>query len=111
MDRKTAAADGKHTRKGSARRAARRLKPFKLGASAITLEARRGHDHARRAATLPAPTDDPDVVAASVRALAQPLVAEHAEAVRALLVRLSRLGPTGTQASLFPVTPAFSRAL
>ncbi len=94
-----------------ARRAARRLKPFKLGASAITLEARRGHDHARRAATLPAPTDDPDVVAASVRALAQPLVAEHAEAVRALLVRLSRLGPTGTQASLFPVTPAFSRAL
>jgi hypothetical protein len=26
-------------------------------------------------------------------------------------VRLSRLGPTGTQAPLFPVTPAFRRAL
>jgi DNA polymerase-4 len=93
-----------------ARRAARRLKPFKLGASAITVEARRGHDTARSAATLSVPTDDADAVAESVRALALPLV-EPAVAVRGLQVRLSRLGPTGAQAPLFPVTPAFRRAL
>jgi len=93
-----------------ARRAARRLKPFRLGASSITVEARRSGDAARRAASLSAPTDDADVVAESVRALALPLV-EPADAVRGLLVRLGRLGPVGLQVPLFPASPAFRRAL
>jgi DNA polymerase-4 len=93
-----------------ARRAARRLKPFRLGASAITVEARRSSDVARRAASLSVPTDDADVVAESVRALALPLV-EPADAVRGLQVRLGRLGAVGSQVPLFPAHSAFRRAL
>jgi hypothetical protein len=36
---------------------------------------------------------------------------QAADAVRGLLVRLARLGTPGSQAPLFPVTPAFRRAL
>jgi DNA polymerase-4 len=93
-----------------ARRAARRLKPFRLGTSAITIEVRRAADTARRAVTLSDPTDDEELVAERARQLALPLV-EPADAVRALLVRVSRLGQTGSQAPLFPVTPAMRRAL
>jgi len=93
-----------------ARRAARRLKPFRLGAGAITIEVRRATDVERRAVTLADPTDDEDKVAEAARALALPLV-EPADAVRALLVRVARLGPIGFQAPLFPVTPAMRRAL
>jgi DNA polymerase-4 len=93
-----------------ARRAARRLKPFRLGASAIALEVRRATDTARRAVTLSDPTDDEDAVAERVRELALPLL-EPPGAVRGLLVRLARLGTPGSQAPLFPVTPAFRRAL
>lgn len=93
-----------------ARRAARRLRPFRLGTTTITVEARRKADSARRAVTLGAPTDDADAVAHQVRTLALPLV-EPADAVRGLQVRLGRLAPTGAQAPLFPVTPAFRRAL
>ncbi len=93
-----------------ARRAARRLKPFGLGTSAIAVEVRRSSDTARRAITLGGPTDDEDAVAERVRTLAPSLV-EPAAAVRALSVRLARLGPPGSQAPLFPVTPAFRRAL
>jgi nucleotidyltransferase/DNA polymerase involved in DNA repair len=93
-----------------ARRASRRLKPFRLGAGAITVEVRRTAATARRAVTLADPLDDEDLVAERVRELALPLLSP-AEAVRGLLVRLSRLGPTGTQAPLFPASPAFRRAL
>lgn len=93
-----------------ARRATRRLKPHRLGTSAIVLEVRRPADSVRRAVSLPDPTDDEDAVAAAVRQLARPLL-EPPDAVRGLLVRVARLGPVGTQAPLFPVTPAFRRAL
>jgi len=93
-----------------ARRAARRLKPLRLGTSAIAVEVRRSNDTARRAITLAGPTDDEDAVAERVRTLAPSLV-EPADAVRALSVRLARLAPPASQAPLFPVTPAFRRAL
>ena len=92
-----------------ARRAARRLKPFRFGASVITVEVRRATDTARRTVTLADPSDDEDAVAERARALALPLV-EPADAVHALLVRVGRLGPTGSQAPLFPVAPAMRRA-
>jgi DNA polymerase-4 len=93
-----------------ARRAARRLKPFRLGAGAVTLEVRRASDTARRAVALADATDDEGQIAEAVRTLAPSLV-EPAEAVRGLLVRVARLGPIGSQAPLFPVTPALRRAL
>ena len=75
-----------------ARRAARRLKPFRLGAGAISLEVRRATDSERRAVTLADPTDDEDAVAEAARALALPLV-EPADAVRGMLVRRGAAGP------------------
>jgi DNA polymerase-4 len=94
-----------------ARRAARRLKPFRFGASALTVEVRRATETARRAVTFGDPIDDEDTVAEHARALALPLV-EPAGAVRGLQVRLARLGPSGAQAPLFPAAPsAMRRAL
>jgi DNA polymerase-4 len=93
-----------------ARRAARRLKPFRLAAAAIAVEVRRGTESARRATTLATATDDDDRIAQAARELALPLV-EPADAVRGLLVRLARLGPESAQAALFPATSAFRRAL
>ncbi len=93
-----------------ARRAARRLKPFRLAAAGIAVEVRRANDSARRATNFAAATDDEERIAEAVRELALPLV-EPADAVRGLLVRLARLGPESSQAPLFPATPAFRRAL
>jgi DNA polymerase-4 len=93
-----------------ARRATHRLKAFRLGTGAVSLEVRRATDTARRALTFPDPTDDEDAVAELVRGLALPLL-EPVDTVRGLLVRVARLGPVGTQAPLFPVTPAVRRAL
>lgn len=92
------------------RRAARRLKPWRLGAGVITVEVRRARDTARRATRLADQADDEETVAQAVRTLVVPLL-EPAEAVRGLLVRLLRLAPPGSQAPLFPATPAFRRAL
>jgi DNA polymerase-4 len=92
-----------------ARRAARRLKPFRLAAAGIAVEVRRANDSARRATNFTA-TDDEERIAEAVRELALPLV-EPADAVRGLLVRLARLGPESSQAPLFPAAPAFRRAL
>jgi DNA polymerase-4 len=93
-----------------ARRAARRLKPFRLGAGTISVEVRRATDVARRAMALGYPVDDEDRLAEAVRALALPLV-EPADVVRGILVRLARLGPSGSQAPLFPTASALRRAL
>ena len=93
-----------------ARRAARRLKPFRLGATAIAVEVRRAADSSRRATTLGVATADEDKIAEAVRELALPLV-EPPDAVRGLLVRLARLGPDRPEAPLFPAAPAFRRAL
>jgi DNA polymerase IV len=91
-----------------ARRAARRLKPFRLGAATISVEVRRASESTRRATTLLAPTADEDRIAAALREMALPLV-EPADGVRALSVRLTRFGPE-TQSPLFPATPAYRRA-
>ena len=93
-----------------ARRAARRLRPFRFGAASIAVEVRRASESSRRATALAAPTADEDGIAAAARELALPLV-EPADAVRGLSVRLARLGPESTQSPLFPATPAFRRAL
>ena len=93
-----------------ARRAAHRLKPFRLAAGAIAVEVRRGADSARRATNLTVGTADEDRIAETVHDLALPLV-EPADAVRGLLVRLARLGPESAQAPLFPASSAFRRAL
>jgi DNA polymerase-4 len=92
-----------------ARRLARRLKPFRLGARAIVVEVRRATDTVRRAVTLTTPATDEDEVAASVRELVRPVL-EPADVVRSLQVRLARLEPPFSQAPLFPATPAFRRA-
>jgi DNA polymerase-4 len=84
-----------------ARRAARRLKPFRLSAGALTVEARSFGRSGRSASEplLPALADE-DTIAARVRAVAAPLL-EPAEAIRSIVVRLSRLQPAGLQARLF----------
>jgi DNA polymerase-4 len=85
-----------------ARRAARRLRPFRLSARAIGVEVRRSGGSARRSDAFSPGLSHEDAVAARVRALLDPLL-DPAEGVRALQVRLARLdGPT-TQAPLFPV--------
>lgn len=93
-----------------ARRAARRLRPFRLGASVVSLELRRASDSARRAIALGAATDDEEALAQHARTLAAAL-GEPAQGVRSLQLRLARLGPVGLQAALFPDAPAFRRAL
>ena len=92
-----------------ARRAARRLKPFRLGARAITVEVRRAADAARRGEALSPALADEDAIAATVRALMAPVL-DPADGVRGLQIRLSRLEPPTSQAPLFPVTPALRHA-
>jgi DNA polymerase-4 len=95
-----------------ARRAARRLRPLRLNAGAVTLELRRSRETVRRTAALTVSGDDPDAIAAAAHALAAPLVEASArDAVRGLVVRLSKLQPRTPQAPLFPSTSAWSRAL
>jgi hypothetical protein len=84
-----------------ARRASRRLKPFRLAARALSVEVRRAGDSARRGDAWSPGLADEEAVAAAVRALVGSLL-EPAEGVRALQVRLSRLEPPSSQAPLFP---------
>ena len=93
-----------------ARRATRRLRPFRLGAAAVAVEVRRAGGSERRSSAFASATSDEEQIATAARELARPLV-EPADAVRGVLVRLARLGPESTQAPLFPVTTAFRRAL
>lgn len=92
-----------------ARRAARRLKPFRLAARAIGVEVRRAGDAVRRADAFSPGLADEDAIAARVRALLATLL-EPADGVRALQVRLARLEPTATPAPLLPATPVFRQA-
>jgi DNA polymerase-4 len=92
-----------------ARRAAQRLKPFRLAARAVAVEVRRAADCARRGDTFSPGLADEDTIAASVRALLAPLL-DPAEGVRGLQVRLGRLDPPTTQAPLFPAGPAVRSA-
>jgi DNA polymerase-4 len=92
-----------------ARRAARRLKPFRLAARAIGVEVRRAGDAVRRGDAFSPGLSDEDAIAARVRSLLEPLL-EPAEGVRSLHVRLARLDPPTTQAPLFPASPMLRRA-
>ncbi len=91
-----------------ARRAARRLKPFRLAARAVLVEVRRAADAASRTNLFSPGLSDEDAVAARVRALLEPLL-EPAEGVRSLQVRLARLEPPTARAPLLPATPALRR--
>ena len=92
-----------------ARRAARRLKPFRLAARAILVEVRRAADVARRTDVVSLGLSDEDAIAARVRALLEPLL-DPAEGVRGLQVRLARLAPSALPVPLFPATPALGGA-
>jgi DNA polymerase-4 len=88
-----------------ARRAVRRLKPFRLVARTVTVEVRRNAGAERRSDVFSPGSADDDAIAARVRALAAPLL-DPADSARGLLVRLGRLEPPHSQAPLFPAFPA-----
>ncbi len=108
-DRRSDAAALAAVAEGLARRAARRLKPFRLSAAAVAVEVRRVSDTARAAEALRPALADETEIAALVRTLAEPLL-EPAEGVRGLLVRLSKLETSSAQAALFPDSPLLRRA-
>jgi DNA polymerase IV len=88
-----------------ARRAARRLKPFRLATRALLVEVRRASGATRRSDVFSPGLADEDAIAARVRALLEPLL-DPADGVRALQVRLARLEPPAAHAPFFPETPA-----
>jgi DNA polymerase-4 len=92
-----------------ARRAARRLRPFRLAARTIAVEVRRAADALRRSDVVSPGHSDESAIAARVRALLEPLL-EPAGDVRALQVRLARLDRPTSQAPLFPASPALRHA-
>jgi DNA polymerase-4 len=92
-----------------ARRAARRLKPFRLVARAATVEVRRPSGEERRGEAFEPGLAGESEVAAAVREIASPLL-ERPDEVRSVQVRLSRLEPPTTQAPLFPASPLLHRA-
>jgi DNA polymerase IV len=86
---------------GLAARAARRLRPFGLGAQAVTVEVVRSSGVQRQGDTLAAPMSDEERLAAVAQQLAAGLL-EPANTVRSLTVRPSRLEVPGHQRTLFP---------
>jgi DNA polymerase IV len=92
-----------------ARRVARRLKPFRLSAGALTVEVRRAAETLRRSESFSPGLSDAEAIASLARALVEPLI-DPAEGVRGLQLRLSRLEPPSPQAPLFPVSPAVGHA-
>jgi DNA polymerase-4 len=88
---------------GLATRAARRLRPFGLGAQAVTVEVLRREGTSRLTDTLAGAVSDEERLVAVAQELASPLL-EPATTVRGLTVRLSRLDVPGHQRTLFPET-------
>jgi DNA polymerase-4 len=88
-----------------ARRACRRLTPFRLLARAVTVEVRRPTGAERRSDSFCPGTSDADTIADRVRTLLSPLL-DPSVSVRTLVVRLGRLEPATSQAPLFPAFPA-----
>ena len=91
------------------RRAARRLKPFRLAARALSVEVRRAGDSARRSEGWSPGLADEESIATAARTLVAPLL-DPADGVRALQVRLSRLEPPTSQAQLPLARAAQTRA-
>lgn len=91
-----------------ASRAARRLRPFGLAAGALTVEVRRADSPARRSETFPSALAAEDTLRDVALALAAPLL-DPAGTVKAVQVRLTRLGAVSGQATL-PLFPERRRA-
>ena len=91
-----------------ASRAARRLRPFDLAAGGLTVEVRRADSPARRSETFPAALVGEETLRDVALALAAPLL-DPASTVKAVQVRLTRLGAVSGQASL-PLFPERRRA-
>ncbi len=86
---------------GLARRAARRLRPFGLGAEHLSIEVERAEATARRTESFDVAPADEETIALAIGALAAPLL-EPAAGVRSLSVRLGKLRAPEAQAALFP---------
>ena len=86
-----------------AARAARRLRPFDFAAGALSIEVRRADSPARRSETFPSGLAAEDALRDVARALAAPML-DPAGTVKAVQVRLTRLGAVSGQASL-PLFP------
>lgn len=86
---------------GLVAKACRRLRPFGLGAQALTVEVLRREGHARQSDVFAAPVLNEDRLSQVARHLASSLI-EPASGVRGLTVRLSRLDAPGHQRVLFP---------
>jgi DNA polymerase-4 len=92
-----------------ARRAARRLRPFRLCARSLAVEVRKGGSVVRRGREVSPGLRDEEAIASAARALATPLL-EPPTGTEALVVRLSRLEAPAAQAFLFPASGASRRA-
>ncbi len=93
---------------GLATRACRRLRPFGLGAGAVTVEVRRPDGPVRRTEALEPGIRDEDTARAVVGGLAAAIL-EPVAGVRAVVVRLSRLQRPRPQSRLFPLPPSLAR--
>ena len=93
---------------GLASRAARRLRPFGLAAGALSVEVRRADSPSRRSETFTSALAAEDTLRDVALALVAPLLSP-ASTVKAVQVRLTRLGSVGGQASL-PLFPERRRA-
>jgi nucleotidyltransferase/DNA polymerase involved in DNA repair len=93
---------------GLATRACRRLRPFGLGAGAITVEVRRLDGPVRRTETIEPGVRDEETARAVVAGLAATIL-EPVAGVRALVVRLARLQRPRPQSALFPLSPSLAR--
>jgi DNA polymerase-4 len=91
-----------------ATRAARRLRPFDLAAGALSVEVRRVDSPARRSETFPSALAAEETLRDVALALAAPLL-DPAGTVKAVQVRLTRLGAVSGQATL-PLFPERRRA-
>jgi DNA polymerase IV len=86
---------------GLAARACRRLRPFGLAAGGVSVEVERQACSDRRSESLVPPGADEATIAQAAARLALPLL-DPPSSVRAIHLRLTRLGPPTRQAPLFP---------
>jgi nucleotidyltransferase/DNA polymerase involved in DNA repair len=91
-----------------ASRAAKRLRPFGLAAGTLSVEVRRADSPSRRSEQFAAPVASEETLREVALALAAPLL-DPAESVKAVQVRLTRLGAQTGQTSL-PLFPERRRA-
>jgi DNA polymerase-4 len=88
---------------GLAARAARRLRPFDLGAGQLVVEVERPDGVVRREDSFDPPVADEETLCVVAKSLAAPLI-DVAAGVRSVHVRLARLARAGAQTPLFRTT-------